>query len=181
MLNAQQIESHAKALLPAMKAMYRSLCSNPADVEDMLHDGYVYLTTYCLPAYKGGSNVKTFALQSLRRHYYDWSKAHCRSKTGSFPVDEDGNGGPDTMQGNSACALASLIQAERLDVALATLSANEKALCEAFVAHGNWAGAAEEVGVSAPTASRMLAKIQGKLAPKRVKPGRRRMKLTPTE
>lgn len=164
MLNANEIESHAVALLPAMRAMYSRLCANPADADDMLHDGYIYLLTYCLPAYKGGSTVKTFALQSLRRHYYDWTKAHCRSKTGAFPVDEDGNGGPDTFPAQTACAFAVAVESERLDNALALLSEHERALCEAFRVHGAWDKAAAEIGVSGVKASRMLKKIRARLA-----------------
>ena len=178
MLNATEIEAHALALLPAMQAMYRKLCSNPSDVDDRLHDGYVYLKTYCLPAYKGGSTVKTFALQSLRRHYIDWTRAHAQSKTGAFPIDEDGNGGPDTLPSKAACIVARAIEAERLDNALGLLSAHERALCEAFVVHGDWNKAAAAIGVNGVKACRMLKKIRAKLASK-AKPARRIRKLTP--
>jgi len=144
----------------------------------MLHSGYVYLTTYCLPAYKGGSTVRTFALQSLRRHYIDWTRNHNQSRTGAFPVDEDGNGGPDTLPSNDIGLVARAIEAGRLDAALALLSTHEKALCEAFVLHGEWNRAAAEIGVSGVKASRMLKKIRAKLASK-AKPARRRAKLTP--
>jgi len=163
MLNANEIESHALTLLPAMQAMYRGLCSNPADVDDMLHDGYIYLKTYCLPAYKGGSTVEMFALQSLRRHYIDWTRAHNQSRTGAFPIDEDGNGGPDTMPAEPSCALASLLEAERLDSALALLTERERALCEAFMVSGKWATAAAKVGVSGVKAHRMISKIRARL------------------
>jgi DNA-directed RNA polymerase specialized sigma24 family protein len=178
MLNATEIDAHAEALLPAMQAMYRKLCSNPADAKDRLHDGYIYLRTYCLPAYKGGSTVKTFALQSLRRHYIDWTRAHVQSKTCAFHIDEDGNGGPDAVISNDVCIVALAIEAERLDTALGLLSAHERALCEAFVVHGEWNRAAAAIGVSGVKASRMLKKIRAKLG-RKARPARRIHKLTP--
>lgn len=181
MLNATEIDAHAEALLPAMQAMYRKLCSNPADVKDRLHDGYIYLKTYCLPAYKGGSTVKVFALQSLRRHYIDWTRNHNQSKTGAFPVDEDGNGGPDALPAKPVCVVAALIETQRLDNALALLSAHEIALCAAFVVHGDWNAAAAAIGVNSVKACRMLKKIRGKLAENEQPAPRpvRRYKLTP--
>ena len=167
MLNDKQIETTAEALLPAMRGMYRGLCATDTDAEDELHEGYAYLVTYVLPNYKGGSNVKTFALQSLRRRYYNRAKAHNNTRRHRFkaPKDKTEEQGMDSLADVARpSAFASLFEAQRLHNALAVLTADERALCEAFMAHGEWHLAAKEIGVSPVKASRMLNKIRAKVS-----------------
>jgi len=167
MLNEKQIKETAEALLPAMRGMYRGLCANEVDAEDELHEGYAYLVTYVLPNYKGGSTVRTFALQSLRRRYYNRAKAHHNTRRHSFkaPKDKTEAQGMDSLADVAApSAFARFSEAQRLQNALAVLTGDERALCVAFMELGDWCLAAKEVGVSTVKASRMLKKIRAKVA-----------------
>jgi RNA polymerase sigma factor (sigma-70 family) len=158
MLNDKQIRDAAQSLLPAMRSMFGGLCRTKEDAEDETHEGYHYLVTYVLPNYRGGSNVKTFALQSLRRRYYRECKLH--SKTKRERVDA----GMDAFVSEGSTAFARLAMAQRLRNALKVLAADERALCEAFMKCGTWVLAADEIGVSDVKASRMLKRIRAKVA-----------------
>ena len=163
MLNEKQIRETAESLLPAMRGMYRGLCANEVNAEDELHEGYAHLVTYVLPNYRGGSNVRTFALQALRRRYYNRAKAHHNTRRHSFivPKDKDEAQGVDSIADvASPSAFASLFEAQRLENALKVLTADERALCVAFMKLGDWCLAAKEVGVSTVQASRMLGRIR---------------------
>jgi RNA polymerase sigma factor (sigma-70 family) len=167
MLNAKQIEAAALKLLPAMSGMYRQLCATETEAEDALHDGYIYLVTYCLPEYRGGSTVRTFALQSLRRRFYSDSKSHYKTRRFRFKVQKDSEEaqGMDSLADQrSPTAYARVVEAQCLANALEALTGDERALCEAYLAHGKWSLAAEEIGVSKVKASRMLRSIQGKVS-----------------
>ena len=167
MLNEKQIKAHALALMPTMQSMFRALCRSEAEAEDELNQAYIYLTTYLVPAYEGGSNIKTFCQTALRRKFYNHRAKHYHSRRGGLKViDEDGDQpqGMDSVMDDSPTAFARLFTAQRLRNALAVLTADERALCEAFIKYGEWHRAAEAIGVSGVKASRMLKRIKAKVA-----------------
>ena len=93
-------------------------------------------------------NVKTFALQSLRRRFYTGTQLHSKTKREKLSPTAQPNA-MDSFAGGSPTAFARLAMAQRLRNALEALTADERALCEAFMAHGTWTLAAGEVGVMA--------------------------------
>lgn len=158
MLNTNEMNKIALRLMPVMRGMFAKLCPCEADIDDAVQDGYLFLVSYCLPRWTGVGSVDTFALQGVKRRYYNDRKAHRNSKRESFPEADS-----EVYDDGSANARLRCIEAQWLTDALKYLTGRERALCEAFQLHGEWRLAADEIGVSAVMACRMKMRIKEQL------------------
>lgn len=168
MLMMQSIHNQIVALLPDIKrtvaSVLRSSRYASADhVEDCTADILTEMLDYGARTFdetKGSakSHFTTFA----KRRALNWlAMAHRRyaSRDGSNGSDESMPNEIDAIPSETFQSPLNALEAKRIRLALASLSAADLALVEAFEATSSWSAAAQAIGVSAPTATRMKQEI----------------------
>lgn len=174
MLDTTEIHREVLSLLPIIrrtiaKTLRSSRYYTDDHVEECMGDIVVQIFDYAVGKFdpsKGSakSHFTTFAKQRA----LNWLALAHRSRETVAPSIDSDDGSPMPVQfvsdePNAFAQLQRSREAAQIREAFATLEPREQELIEAFSRTHNWGDAAQEIGVSPATASRMRAVIVAKL------------------
>lgn len=172
MMNQTTVHREVLALLPAIrqtiKSVLRKSCFQGADhLDECMSSVMVQIFEYAVRTFDAdkGSAYSHFTFFA-RSRAINWMRlAHHRFET-RYPdvADEDGEMvSLVDLTASDVDVIARHMESKRIRKAIAALRPRQRALLEAFERLGCWSEAGREIGVSAPTASRLKAQIAERL------------------
>lgn len=167
MLDTSKIQAELVSLRPLMrrvvaKVLRSSRYFTDDHIEECLGDVMLQALDYGVRTFDASKGVaKSHFTTFAYSRAINWLQtAHRRFEAVSIEADDTGSI-VDSVEadGDPLIHLLRAYEAARIRAAFAKLEESQRALLAAFERTHNWGRAAEEIGVSAATASRMKAKI----------------------